>query len=78
MILVIHVACTGRDGKCMQSLVENPERKQPVRRLRHRWEDNIKTKLQEIKRESIELIHLAQNRGQRQALVNMVMNVQVP
>jgi hypothetical protein len=52
--------------------------KRPLRRLRHRWEDNIRMYLRETGWEGMDWIHLAQNRGQWQALVNMVMNLQVP
>jgi hypothetical protein len=43
-----HVACMGdRKGACMV-LVGEPEGKRPLERSRHRWEDNIKTFLQEM------------------------------
>jgi hypothetical protein len=45
---------------------------------RCRWEDNIKMGFKEIRFEYVDLIHLAQNRVQLQALVNMVMNLQIP
>jgi hypothetical protein len=44
-------------------LVGNPEGKRPPARPWHRWEDNIKMDLQEVGREEIEWIHLAQNEG---------------
>jgi hypothetical protein len=43
-----------------------------------RWEDNIRMDLREIRLEFVNLIHLAQDRVQWWALVNMVMNLQVP
>jgi len=39
-------------------LVRNPEDKRPLRRLRHRWEDNIRMDLREIQWEGVEHIHL--------------------
>jgi hypothetical protein len=42
------------------------------------WEDNIKMDLREIGWGGMDWIHLAQDRDQGKALVNMVMNLQVP
>jgi hypothetical protein len=55
--------------------VRNPNRKRPLRRRRHRWEDNIIMDLREIGWEGVEWMHLAQDRDQWQALVNVVMNL---
>jgi len=44
---------------------------------RHKWEDNIRVDRQEIGREVVDYIHLAQDRDQWLALVNAVMNVWV-
>jgi hypothetical protein len=43
-----------------------------------RWEDNIKIDLQEMGWEVMDWIDMAQDRDRWQALVNAVMNVQVP
>ena len=43
-----HVACMGREERCIQGLVGKPEGKRPLGRPRHRWEDNIKMDLQEV------------------------------
>jgi hypothetical protein len=59
-------------------LVRRPEGKRPFGRLRHRWEDNIKMDLQEVGCGSMDLIKLAQDRDRWQALVNVLMNLQVP
>jgi hypothetical protein len=37
----------GTDEKCIQVLVGKPERRRPLRRLRHTLEDNIKMDLEE-------------------------------
>jgi hypothetical protein len=55
-------------------LVRKPEGK----RHRRRWEDNIKMDLREIGWGGMDWIDLAQDRDQWRALVNMVMNLQVP
>jgi hypothetical protein len=58
--------------------VAKPEGKGPVRRPRHRWEDNIKMDLRERGQGGMDWIHLAQDRDQWRALVNMVMKLWVP
>jgi len=59
-------------------MVGKPVGKIPLGRPRHRWEDNIKTDLQEVGCEGMDWIELAQDRGRWQALVNTVMNLWVP
>jgi hypothetical protein len=59
-------------------LVEERERKRPLGRHRHRWEDNIRMGLREIGWVSVDWIHLAQDRDQWRAVVNTVMNPRVP
>jgi hypothetical protein len=53
-------------------LVRKPDRKIPLVRPRHRWEDEIKIDLTEIGLEGMKWIHLAQDGGWWQALVNTV------
>jgi hypothetical protein len=43
-----HVACMQAKRNACKSLVGKPEGKRPLRRLRHRWEDNIEMDLREI------------------------------
>jgi hypothetical protein len=45
---------------------------------RHRWEDNIRMDLMEIVWESMDRLHLAQDKDQWRALVNTIMNFRVP
>jgi ribosome biogenesis protein Nip4 len=59
-------------------LAWKPEGKRPLRRPRHRWEDNIKMDLQEVGCEVMDWIELVQDRDRWSALVNAVMNLQVP
>jgi hypothetical protein len=47
-------------------------------RPRHRWVDNIKMDLREIEWDSVDWIHMAQDRDQWMPLVNTVMNLWVP
>ena len=59
-------------------LVGIPGRKRPLGRPRHRWENNIKMGLQEVGCGGMDWIELAQDRDRWWALVNAVMNLQVP
>jgi hypothetical protein len=52
-----------------------PEGERPAERPTHTWEDNIRMNLREIGWESVDWIHLAQDRDQWWALMNMVMNL---
>ena len=54
------------------------EGKRPLGRSRRRWEDNITMDLQEVGCGSTDWIDLAQDRDMWRALVNAVMNLQVP
>ena len=58
-------------------LVGTPEGKRPLRRPRHRWEDNIKMDLQEVGFGVMDWIELVQDRDRWRALVNVVMNLPV-
>jgi hypothetical protein len=53
-------------------LLGKPEGKRPLQRPRRRWEDNIKIDLREIGCDGMDWI------DQWRALVNTVMNLQVP
>jgi hypothetical protein len=59
-------------------LVGKPERKRPLGRPRLRWEDNIKMDIQEVGCGCKDWIKLAQDWERWRALVNAVMNLQVP
>jgi hypothetical protein len=73
--------CTtnGAKGNVYRILVRKPEGKRPLRRPRRRWMDNIKMDLyREIGWDDMDWIDLAQDSDQWRALVNTVMNFQVP
>jgi hypothetical protein len=57
-------------GKC--------EGNRPLVRPRHKWEDNNQMDLQEVGCGVMDHIDLAQDKDRWQALVNVVMNLQVP
>jgi hypothetical protein len=58
--------------------VEKPEGKRPLRRPRHKWENNIKTDRQDVGCGGMDCIDLVQDRDRWQALVKVVMNFWVP
>jgi hypothetical protein len=68
----------GEKRNACRILVGIPAGKRPLGRPRPRWVDNIKMDLREIGWDGIKWIDLAQDRGQWRALVNTVMNLQVP
>ena len=73
-----HIAHMWERKVAYRVLVGNPEGKRTLGRPRHRWEDNIKMDLQEVGCGGMDWIDLVQNRNRWWALVNAVMNLQVP
>jgi hypothetical protein len=72
-----HVAYMGEMGNAYKILIREPEGKRPLGRPRGRWEDNIRKDLREIRWESVDWIHMAQDTDQWRAVVNTVMNLRV-
>jgi hypothetical protein len=68
----------GEKRNAYRILVVTPEGKRPLGITRRRWKDNIKMDLREIGWGDMDWIDLAQDRDQWRALVNTVMNLQVP
>ena len=54
------------------------EGNRPLGRTRHRWEENIMMNLQEVGYKGMDWIDLTQDRDRWQALINAVINLQVP
>jgi hypothetical protein len=73
-----HITRMGEGRGVCRVFVGKPERKRLLGRPRRRWEDNIKTDLQEVGCGDMDWIELAQDRNRWWALVNAVMNVRVP
>ena len=59
-------------------LVGKPEGKRPLGRPGHRWEDNIKMDLQEVRGSCGDSMELVQDRVRWRALVSTVRNLRVP
>jgi hypothetical protein len=68
----------GEKRNVYRLLVGKPEGKRPLGRPRHRWIDNMKMDLLEIRVSVVDWIGLAQDRYRWRALVNSVMNLRVP
>jgi len=68
-------ACSkyGGEDKRIQGLVWKPEGKRLLGRRRSRWEDNIKTDLQEVGCGNMDWIELAEDRDRWRTLVNTLM-----
>ena len=73
-----HVARLEEGRGAYKILVGRPEERRPLGRHRHRGEDNIKMDLQEVGWDCVAWIDMAQDRDWWRALVNAVMNLQVP
>jgi hypothetical protein len=59
-------------------LLGKPEGRKPLGRSKRRWLDNIRMDLLEVGWIDVDLIGLAQDRDRWRALVNSVLNLQVP
>ena len=68
----------GEERGVYRVLVGKPEGRRPLRRLRHRWVDNIRMDLQEVGCGYMDWIGLAQDRDSWRTLVSAVMNLRVP
>jgi hypothetical protein len=73
-----HVARMGERRGVYRGFMRKPERKRPLGRPSHIWEDNIKMNLQELGCGGTDWIELAQDREKWWALLKAVMNLRVP
>jgi hypothetical protein len=72
-----HVARMGEKKNVCRLLVGKSEGKRPLGRPRQRWVDN-KIDLEDVRWHDVDWISLAQDRNRWRALVNSVLNLQVP
>jgi hypothetical protein len=68
----------GEDRGVHRVLVGKPEGKRQLGRPRHRWENNIKMDLKEVKGGRGDWMELAQDRDRWRALVGTVSDFRVP
>jgi hypothetical protein len=73
-----HVARMGERRNLYRLLVGKPEGGRPLERPRRRWLDNIMMDLVELGWGDVDWIGLAQDRDRWRAIVNSVLNLQVP
>jgi len=73
-----HIERMGEKRSVYRVLVGKPEGKRPLGRHRRRWEDNIKTDLEEVGCGVMDWIELAQDRDRWRALMNAAINLWVP
>jgi hypothetical protein len=73
-----HVARMGEGRGVHRVLVGKPQRRRPLEKRRRRWEDNIKTDLQEVGGGCGDCMERVQDRDRLRALVSTVMKFRVP
>ena len=73
-----HVARMGERRGVYRVLVGIPEGKRPFGRPRSRWEDNMKSDIQEVGCGGVDWIELAQDRDRWRVIVNVVINLRFP
>ena len=73
-----HVVRMGERRGLYRVLMGKPEGKRPLGRPRRRWEDNIEMDIKEVGCGCVDWIELGHDRDSWRALVNAVMNLQIP
>jgi hypothetical protein len=68
----------GRDKNEYKILIGKPEGNNRLGRTRRRWEHNIRMDLMEIGWKGVDWIHLAQDRDQWRAVLDIALNLWVP
>jgi hypothetical protein len=68
----------GENRNAYRLLVGKPEGKRQLRRPRRRWVDNIRMNLGEVGSGDVDRIGLAKDMNRWRAVVNSVLNLQVP
>jgi hypothetical protein len=73
-----HVARMWTEKNAYRLLVGKPDGKRPLGRPRRRWVDNIRMDIGEVGWGDVDWIGMAQDRNRWRAVVNSVLNLQVP
>ena len=73
-----HAARTGERRGAYRVLVGKPDGKRPLGKPWRRWEDNIKTYLQQVGYRGMDWIELVQDRDRWWGFLPAVMNLRVP
>jgi hypothetical protein len=68
----------GEKRNAYRLLLGKPEGRRPLGRPRHRWVDNIRMDLGEVRGGDVDWIGLAWDRNRWRAVVNSVLNLRVP
>jgi hypothetical protein len=68
----------GEKRNAYRILVGKPEGKRPLGGPKHRWVDNIKMDVREIRWDAVDWIDMAQDMNQWRALVNTILNLRFP
>jgi hypothetical protein len=66
-----------REEECIQGFTPEPEGNRLLETPRRRWENNIKMDVRVTGWDGMDYFHLVQDRYQRKAFVNTVMNIPV-
>jgi hypothetical protein len=75
---VVHLARMREMRSVYNILVGKPKGKRPLRRPRRRREDNFRVDFREFGWESVDWMHLTQDRDQWRAVVSTIMNLLFP
>jgi hypothetical protein len=79
IVLNVHAPTEDKtDDKAYRLLVGKPEGKRPLGRPKRRWVDNIRIDHGEVGWGDVDWIGLAKDRNRWRAVVNSVLNLQVP
>ena len=73
-----HVARMNKGRSALRIVTGTPAGKRPLRRPRHRWEDNIRVDLKEIGINTRNWVDMAQDKDYWKTLVNVALNLRVP
>jgi hypothetical protein len=77
LVPILQKVTSGNVKNAYEIVIGEPRRMKPFGKSSHIWEDNIRMDTREIGCESVDWIHLSQDRDLWRAVVNTVMNFRV-